>query len=268
MSLENSTSSDSDYLHEYYFIGTISTNIGSLIVIISYIFTPELRYHPSVLIFYRCIIDLALGMCLSAFWYIDRGYIGNDEKKYSNRDEICQWWLGPLQEFLFICNICYFIALITGLYTSIKNPFSSPNDINIKKINFLILVIGLSIAIAIGCTPILEYYYDNDVQLCLINVTSDDKTNQKHHETFLDGIYIYYAPLFITLIYGIFVTLMSFCRLRKGLPNTFNIRQKVIRDAWCYCLVFVIYIIINVIFYLFTRIPILHDNHIYHQNHY
>ena len=235
-------------LHEFYFIGSIPTVIGSFLVIISYIFTPELRYHPSVLIFYRCIIDLILGLCLSYFWFINKGYIFNNDSNYSY-SSICRYWLGPLTEFLFITNIFYFLALSTGLYKCIKNPFSSPNDVNLTKVNILIFIIAIGIVTFIRIWPSVEYEYESDIQLCLVVVDDDNKMNEA-----LYGIAIYYGPLLLTLIYGIFVTLSAYIRLRKGLPNTFFIRKKVIRDAWSYCLIFLLYIIIVAASYIIIRI--------------
>eukprot|EP01084_Bolivina_argentea_P097946 176058_1 len=105
-------------LHPYYLAGGVSTIIGSLFVIISYIFIPKLRYHPSILIFYRAIFDLGLGISFTTLSYL---HIHN---------LICNSIpcdiMGFINLFLFLCSINSYIALSYDLYQSIKNPFSLP----------------------------------------------------------------------------------------------------------------------------------------------
>eukprot|EP01083_Nonionella_stella_P238297 835124_1 len=219
-----------DYLHQYYFYGATATNIGSFVVILSYLFTPELRYNPSVLIFYRSIVDWGLGFCVMFLWTVD-----TFTATHRSYDSYCTF-IGPITQFLFFCSIGYFIALVTSLYTAIKNPFCSPNDTNIMCTNGIILFTAAMIVVVLHYTTAAPFTYATHIQLCMASV------------------YTYSIPLLLSALYGIFVTISAFCRLRKGLPNTFNIRRSVIVNAWSYCIVFVGYILIITTSYIFIFI--------------
>ena len=88
--------------HEWYWLGGLSGCIGSLIVIISYLFTPKLRYHPAILIFYRSIFDFALGASFLILEYLDVEDLDCDNG--------CAF-MGNVNLFLFLCSIGYVLSI-------------------------------------------------------------------------------------------------------------------------------------------------------------
>ena len=143
---------------------------------------------------------------------------------------------------MFLCVVGYFVANLCDLYQSIKNPFSAPFTQNTFKTN--ILIISVSAAISGIARWQWHYSFRDDVQYCSIGQKSTNiHSINPYAATFL------YAPLAFVGCFAVFVTISAYYRLRRGLPNTFNIRQKAIRNAWTYCIIIMFYVIIVGFFY-------------------
>eukprot|EP01084_Bolivina_argentea_P208404 355334_1 len=211
-------------LHTFYFCGSIVTIICSSTVILSYILTPELRYNPSAIIFYRCIINFLSGICLGFLYFMEPSFLANNSIICSN--------VGHCTLFLYLCSMFYLIKLTWDLRTSIKNPFSSPYSGGITKSNILIITVAIISSMIVRLD--WGFYYGPTVQFCAI------KTHELYDLNPYNIVFVW-CPLLIVVAFSIFVTIYSFIRLRSGLPNTFIIRREVIRNAWLYCIIYTLY---------------------------
>eukprot|EP01084_Bolivina_argentea_P244521 409603_1 len=224
---------DGDHLHPFYFIGSVLTILSSLVVITSYIFTPKLRYHPSVTIFYRSVINFGIGLSGGFMYFIDPKHLIQHKSICTN--------IGHFSTFLCLCSMGCLVILLNDLHIAINNPFSSPYSRSIWKTNIFIIIISFIITFPLRLT--WQWVYRSDVQSCGIKIYSNDHYDINPYNLFI------YIPLLLAILFTISTTINAYKRLRKGLPNTFSIRRKTIRNAWFYCIIYASYVGIVILFY-------------------
>eukprot|EP01084_Bolivina_argentea_P034994 64867_1 len=216
-------------LHIYYLIGSSCSLCGSLFVILTYLFTSALRTHPSVLIFGRSVFD-----CGFALSFITLYVLAHTDKGLSNLicDGLSCRIMGPFNLFVFLCSQGYFLALLIDLYLSISNPFLNVPSYTKLMTLCIILFAGISVILVEICW---RFEYNKDLEYCTIGST-------KHYED--ANIYKWffiYGPTFCCMIFSFIVTFYAFTRLTTGLPNTFFIRLKALKDTLVYVIIFTIY---------------------------
>eukprot|EP01084_Bolivina_argentea_P089303 161159_1 len=222
-------------LHKYYTAGSISSIIGASIVMLTYIFSPKLREHPSVLIFTRCICDIGLAL---SFIVLDTFDI-ND---IACNIDICNA-MGSVTLFFFLCSIFYYGALQFDLFASINNPFSNPSK-NVNKMHLIIIIIAFTTTIFTRIK--YSFVYRTDLQYCSLPAFSNDNHINGYYSTAL-----LYVPIVSVMLISFIITIYSMHRLHHGLPNTFYVRRKAIFDAWVYSLTFMIYVsIVGVTYFI------------------
>merc|ERR1719242_387373 len=194
---------DCTNLHLWYFYGGLAGSIGASIVIISYLFTPKLRYHPAVLIFVRAISDLALGVSFLSLEFLDVQHLDCDDG--------CTV-IGNLNLFLFLCSIGSYVALLFDLYQSIKNPFSLPKTRNIR---FTVgILIGCALAMSLVVQSTWTYSYRKDLQFCNLSKFSEEENSINPY-----AFAFIYTPMIAACLMAIYVTIIVTSRLVKGLPS-------------------------------------------------
>ena len=158
-------SASNSNIHFHYFIGACLTIFASSFVIISYALTPEFRYNPSVLIFYRSFIDFALGICIGSYWILDTFL--DPTARYNAYTQYCDY-LGGITQFFFFCSVGNFIALVSSLYKSVKNPFTANAD-EIKPFKINLIIISICGIASMVFTYCVEFSYKPHIQLCVMN---------------------------------------------------------------------------------------------------
>eukprot|EP01084_Bolivina_argentea_P311701 539568_1 len=231
-------------LHSYYFASGIATVIASSIVIISYIFSPRLRYFPAVLIFNRSVFDLMFGVHFMLLRYVNLQHL-------RCKPNVCDL-LGISSYFLFLCSIGCYISLSVHLYESVKNPFASPKTQNLIMTNVIIIFCA---AIICALAQIIYnqlfdehmFYYREDLQFCFFHEYSKENYSINFH-----NIIFLYSPSILACFIGLVITIMSSARLIRGLPHTFEFRKSAIYNSWMYALFFIFHIVMVGTFYFMT----------------
>eukprot|EP01084_Bolivina_argentea_P292051 501995_1 len=225
-------------LHMYYLIGASLTICGSLFVILTYLFSPSLRKHPSVLIFGRSVFDCGFGLSFVTLFF----FATKDLSDLICDNTVCGI-MGPFNLFVFLCSQGYFLSLLIDLYLSISNPFL--NDISYTNIMHF-SVISIAILSIIIVQLFWTFRYNDDLQYCTIAPTEDNSEWNLFNWCFI------YGPTLFCMIFSIFITLYAFRRLKKGLPNTFFIRIKALKDTLFYSVTFTVYFCIIGLTYFVT----------------
>ena len=225
---------DCTNLHIHYLSGAICTIIGSSFVIFSYLCDSNLRHHPSILIFMRCVFDLLFGITFVCIYLVPTKHFVCHETNACDR-------IGPVMLFAFLCSNGYFAASIADLYLSISNPFSSPHKLTHK-------LHGVVISICLIITVIIRYVFNDrdngenafsyrqDLQFCFVSIKSERAINPIN-------VAFIYSPIAAIVLSAFAVNIYAFLRLRKGLPDTFAIRMRSVQDSFSYSVGFTLYFI-------------------------
>lgn len=148
--------------------------------------------------------------------------------------------LGPITLFFFLCSNGYFAASIADLYQSVSNPFSSPHALTHKLHGVVLLLCG-TITLIITYTfnsddpALAAFSYRADVQFCWITPVSGSAVNP------LNTAFIY-VPVCLIIVAAFSVNVYAFLRLRKGLPDTFAIRNTAVQDSFSYSVAYTLYV--------------------------
>eukprot|EP01083_Nonionella_stella_P179360 636547_1 len=205
-------------LHQYYLVGASCSLCGSLFVILTYLFTPSLREHPSIIIFSRSIFDF--GFSLS---FITLFFFGSTDSGLSSL--MCGEWScfiwGPFNVFVFLCSEGYFLSLLIDLYLSISNPFLDAAHYT-KIIRLTIILSSLTSVILVHI--FWRYDYNRDLEYCTIGATE-----QLEDWNMFNWMFIFF-PTFLCMTAPWIVAFYAFNRLTRGLPNTFFIRIAALYD--------------------------------------
>eukprot|EP01083_Nonionella_stella_P069642 185771_1 len=217
-------------LHIYYLIGALCTLCGTLFVILTYLFSPSLRTHPSVMIFGRSIFDFGFGLSFIALYFVAK----QDLSELVCTKSVCAI-MGPFNLFVFLCSQGYFLCMSIDLYLSISNPFlNAALYTHVMHIS-IISISALSIVVV---TELWDFKYNRELQYCSITPMHHYKQWNTYNWIFI------FAPTLICMISSFVITCYAFSRLTKGLPNTFYIRIKALRDTLVYSVSFTIYFFI------------------------
>eukprot|EP01084_Bolivina_argentea_P278381 475547_1 len=223
---------DCDNLHIYYLSGALLTIIGSSFVIGSYLCDGKLRQHPSILIFMRCVFDFLFGTIFIWLYFVPIDHLTCDPNTCNH--------VAPFMMFVFLCSNGYFAASIADLYLSLKNPFSSPHKLT-NKMHIAVIITCFIITIII-CFANLNndnnqvFSYRPDIQFCWVTPVSEKGINK------INLLFIF-GPILIMVVAAFAVNIYAFLRLRKGLPDTFAIRMRSVRDSFSYSVGFTLYFI-------------------------
>ena len=141
--------------------------------------------------------------------------------------------MGAFAYFAFAGSQGYFAAISVDLYLSIRNPFGKP-DSHLKLMHYSIIIFCIVLTWILYMTD--NFAWREDMQICFIAAQNVDSRNVN-----AVAALTVYIPAVVIIISSFAVAFYAGRRLRAGLPDTYKLRMRVLRDGFFYSLFFSLY---------------------------
>lgn len=206
-------------LGPYYFAGAIFSLLASLFVIISYLKFKELRKHPSSVIYWRSMFDVAFSLQFIVIF-------GYSDAKYH-----CDAFSFIFQ-FAILGSQSWYFMIAMDLFIALRNPFTDSKS-NMKMYHLIVWSTSLLSGIILVGSDNSDYRMG--LETCWSKATGDQSAPNA-----LNWI-LFFAPTLFYYFMSIGVIIYAYWRLRQGLDETFKVRTRILYNGLRYVVVFTIY---------------------------
>ncbi|ETP46071.1 hypothetical protein F442_07638 [Phytophthora nicotianae P10297] len=211
--------------------GLLLGSVGSLsmcgVIIISYLSTKWYRRHMHILLLNLALCEfcLAISFLLEPAWNRLGAGVGSDLS--------CRW-LSTAREYLIMCSSAWTTCTALDLYYLMTNPFTSPR-LNRHKYQGIAHVTALASAV-IMC---VSNSFGSPVAVgnfCWVGADTQarsDHISYKQPSGSTTGIWVFIVtPATISMVANLYVTLVSYGRLRRGVSATLRNRRVLLREGF------------------------------------
>ncbi|KAF4032907.1 Phosphatidylinositol-4-phosphate 5-Kinase [Phytophthora infestans] len=211
--------------------GLLLGSVGSLsmcgVIILSYLSTKWYRRHMHILLLNLALCEfcLAISFLLEPAWNRLGAGVGSDLS--------CRW-LSTAREYLIMCSSAWTTCTALDLYYLMTNPFTSPR-LNRHKYQGIAHVTALASAV-IMC---VSNSFGSPVAVgnfCWVGADTQarsDHISYKQPSGSTTGIWVFIVtPATISMVANLYVTLVSYGRLRRGVSATLRNRRVLLREGF------------------------------------
>ncbi|KAG6947999.1 hypothetical protein JG688_00015293 [Phytophthora aleatoria] len=211
--------------------GLLLGSVGSLSmcggIIVSYLSTKWYRRHMHILLLNLALCEfcLAISFLLEPAWNRLGAGVGSDLS--------CRW-LSTAREYLIMCSSAWTTCTALDLYYLMTNPFTSPR-LNRHKYQGIAHVTAFASAV-IMC---VSNSFGSPVAVgsfCWVGADTQarsDHISYKQPSGSTTGIWVFIVtPVIISMVANLYVTLVSYGRLRRGVAATLRNRRVLLREGF------------------------------------
>lgn len=218
------------------FLGSIGSVTMCAVIIASFLRTKWYRRHMHILLLNLALCEfcLAWSFLLEPVWNRFGVGVGSDLS--------CRW-LSTAREYLIMCSSAWTTCTALDLYYLMTNPFTSPR-LNRHKYQVIAHVTALASAVVM-C---VSNSFGSPVavgRFCWIGADTQarsDHISYRQPSGSTTGIWVFIVtPTTILIVANLYVTLISYNRLRRGVAATLRNRRVLLREGFLTTVTLIVY---------------------------